>query len=276
MADFDCVIAITGTEGVGKSSLAYWVAKFTDKKFSLEKSFVFSPETQDAIKQVKELHQYGAIVMDEGIKLAYKLEWYKKVQRLLNKVYTINRNENKVTIICIPNFLDLSKYFRDHRILFWIHVYARGKAAVFMKLDNPFSNDIWQMDKNNKQFLKGGKKLLFSSDESVDRIKASTNFFANIEFPPLPDDIYKDYKILKDKYKYDDMDDDISSNKFQQRDLLLTAMKLIVPSKIIGQGIDMSTRRLNEIAKSRREATGDNPLILYINNNMEVILPKKP
>lgn len=275
-ADFDFVIAITGVEGIGKSSCAYQIAKRVDKKFKLSKNFVFSPRTQDAIAQVKALHRYGAIVMDEGIKMAYKLEWHSKAQRMLNKVYTLNRNENKITIICIPNFNDLNKFFREHRIFFWIHVFARGKAAVFLRLDNPFSSDIWQMDKNNRFFLKGGKKLLISTDSRFNRLKKTTNYLMQFNYRDIPTEDRLEYIRLKNLYKYEDFEDETESKRQQNIAILCSHLKeLGVPTKDIAKLIGKTVRTINRYCAGKTQDVDEVLRLSYINKDIKQKLPIK-
>ena len=228
--DWDCVIAITGMEGVGKTTEGWDLARKIDKKFQLKRNMIFSPKTQEAVKQIKQLYQYGVVVMDEGVKMAYKLDWQSKAQRLLNKVYTLNRNENKVTIICIPNFLDLSKFFRDHRVFIWIHVYARGRAVAFIRADNPYSSDIWQLEKNNRQFIKSGRKILLDADKRLEVFQKGTNYLMNIEFPDMPKEVKEEYKKLKNLYKYEDLEDEEKVLPVRrQRDSLILELKKFIP-----------------------------------------------
>jgi len=270
--DWDCVIAITGIEGVGKTTEAWDLSRKVDRKFNLAKNFIFSPKTQEAIKQIKALYQYGAVVMDEGIKMAYKLDWQSKAQRLLNKVYTLNRNENKVTIICIPNFLDLSKFFRDHRVYIWIHVYSRGKAVAFIRADNPYSSDIWQLDKNNRNFIKAGRKVLLDADKRLEVFQKGTNFLMRLEFPDMPPKVKALYKELKNKYKYDDLEDEEKVMPvMRQRDDLIVALRNFKSTREIADLIDMSVRRVSTIFKEKRDATVQSKDSINTNTRREKI-----
>lgn len=277
-ADWDVVCVITGQEGVGKSTCAYWVGEGSDTKFDLEKSFIFSPNTSDVIKQVKSLHRYGVVVMDEGIKMAYKGDWQKRVQKRLNKVYTLNRNENKITIICIPNLADLTKFFRQWRVFLWIHVYARGKAVVFVKIDVPFGGDPWELEKNHKLYLKTGRKLIFDEDARVDKLRRVPYFMGEISFPPIPESVMEKYVSLKNKFKYEDEEEDeVPESKMKrQRDILISTLVLLGVSTLqIGKALGITRRSIQYAVGKAKGEMEVQELLQYITNEKEVSFPKK-
>ena len=254
--DFDCVVAVTGDEGVGKSSLAMWLAMLTDKKFSVKDSVVFSPKTQDAISQVKKLHRYGSIVMDEGIKMAYKLNWQNKVQQLLNMVYTLNRAENKMTIICIPQFTDLNTFFRKHRVYFWIHVYARGRAVVFKKIPNPYGQDPWMLDKNHKKillaFLKKGHN--YDAYDVLQMLRSNPTFFHEFSFPDMPEEFKEEYNRLKEEYRYDGMElSQERSAVIEDRNKLIIKLREFINVKEIASLVSVGERTIFHVLKNENE-----------------------
>lgn len=228
--DFDSMLCISGGEGVGKSTLAYWIARMMDLLFTIEKTFIFSPKTQEAIKQAKELHPFGAIVLDEGVKAAYKLNWNKSIQIQLKKVFNINRSENKTTIVCIPNYRDLDSYFRNHRVKFWIHVYSRSKAVVFRRQDNPYATDPFLLDWNDRDWLKsvlkkGRKAKILDDEELLKKMQRNPCYFEEFVFPSIPWSHFQQYSRLKEHFKYEDEDEANKPSNIQlQRDQAIAAL----------------------------------------------------
>jgi len=153
--DFDAVIAVTGIEGIGKTSLAIQLGRKIDDDFDLEKNVIYIPDVQQIVNKItKELEKYSVVIVDEAIKTMYKRKWFNKLQIFLNQIYSICRKENKCSILCMAQFSDFDSFFRQHRIMLWIHVIDRGHAVVFMRDWSPFCKDPWHIDENQKIILK--------------------------------------------------------------------------------------------------------------------------
>lgn len=202
--DYDCVIALTGGEGVGKSSLAIKLGMAIDDDFGLAKNILFSPIENEVKDAVTKMPKFSVIILDEAIKVLYKLNWNTKLQKMLNTLYTLCRKENKVTILCIPRLTDLSEMFRNHRVKIWIHVSRRGCAMVFLKNDNPFGEDSWGF----KIMQKRTDKINWSAlefDKQISIVKRLPTFFGAFHFHDLDPKIKAKYISLRDtegeKYK---------------------------------------------------------------------------
>lgn len=203
--DKDLVIAITGDEGIGKSTLAIWLGMSIDEEFTLEKNELFSPSVEEMESKVRGLPKYSVIVADEAIKILYKLYWMTKGQRYLNRLFSIVRDENKVIILCIPRFIDLNEWWRHHRVKIWVHVMERGVAIVDMKDWSKWIRDPWHMDENQRNLDKSrGRRRLasFSTEDKVFLFTKGINFLAFFRFTKLPDNVDERYKELKRANKY--------------------------------------------------------------------------
>lgn len=196
--DYDCVIAITGSEGVGKSSLAIRLGREIDDDFKMEKNILFSPIETEVKDAVTKLPKYSVIILDEAIKVLYKLNWNTKLQKMLNTLYTLCRKENKVTILCIPRLTDLSEMFRNHRVKIWIHISRRGCALIFLKNDSPFSDDTWSF----RIMQKRTDKINWSAidfNKQIGLVKKLPTFFGAFHFNDLDPKLKDRYITLRDK-----------------------------------------------------------------------------
>ena len=227
--DWDLVLAITGEEGVGKSSLAFWLSILIDKKIDLSKSFTFSADTYHLIKQVKDIEQYGVVVLDEAIKALYKRDWASKAQRVINKVYTTIRYQNKITILCIPNFTDLTSYFRNYRVKVWIHVYSRGKAAVFFKPRVLHSDDPWFLKQHDRLRKKTKDSTLIDDDEFEYYLAKCRGFIGFLHFPDVPDDVGAWFRYKKSRHEDEDLEDEAVENNFvEERNLCVFVLNSVL------------------------------------------------
>jgi len=202
-------IAVTGEEGIGKSSMAIQLARRIGKRkdgqftFCLSRNVLFSPSFENVQEAIKSLPKYAPIILDEAIKVLYKLRWHDKIQILLNQFFAICRQENKIAILCIPRFTDLNEYFRNHRVKIWIHVIDRGKAFVFVKDRNPFVKDCWHFQEMQKKMEKHNFNAL-SYRSKLKLIKKNKSFVGIIQFCNLPIPMQERYKKLKALKKYDE------------------------------------------------------------------------
>ena len=207
--DWDCVIAISGIEGSGKSSLAIVLGDYIHQHgkiepFQLDKNVLYNPKTltiRDAILHT--VPQYGVVVMDEAIKVLYKMGFMSKAQQFINQLYAICRKENKATILCIPRFTDLNEFFRNHRVLLWVHVVERGHAVILAKDWNPFISDAWHMRDNLKAMSKKSDFLGMGAKERIKILKKTPNYAGEFSSPQLTVHIEEAYKELAAQVKYE-------------------------------------------------------------------------
>jgi hypothetical protein len=201
--DYDLVVAITGEEGVGKSTLAIQLGLKIDKDFDLVKNIAYLPDEKEIEDKFHNLQSKQCFIIDEAIRVFYKLRWMDKFQIRLNQMYMTERWQNKCTFLLIPRFTDLNEAFRNHRVNVWIHVIDRGIALVFKKIsENIFSTDPWKMKENEKlldKYLVKTKKLFgVDLNEYIEFLSKNTpNFVTAIEFEDLPEDVKNQYRELK-------------------------------------------------------------------------------
>ncbi len=189
---------------MGKSTLAIQLGKYIDKKFDLIKNICYLPTTEELEDKFYSLPQFSVFVIDEAIKVVYKLRWQEKIQIRINEMYATERWQNKCTLMLIPRFTDLNEYFRNQRVKLWIHILSRGYCLIFKPVDeNMFSKDPWDIKNNykilNEFFLKNRRFIYEFDREMFEKIlnKNCINFVASFEFEDLDEETKSKYRELK-------------------------------------------------------------------------------
>lgn len=219
--DWDVVIAVTGTEGTGKSTLALELGKaINGTSFDLKTHTMFYPTVDEVNQRYDHGPKYSGYVWDEAMRLLYKLNWASRTSKAINQKFSVIRSENKATILCIPRFWDLNEYFRNHRVALWIHCIDRGVAIVRSKDWNPFAPDPWHRDDNFKIVKKyqGFKSLSqFSTDDILKVNKKSIGFEGVIQWDRVGGDIWQEYVDLKASKRYVDDEKEVAMDRQLER-----------------------------------------------------------
>lgn len=127
----DAVIAITGPEGVGKSTCGFVLASQIDPEgFSTDR---VAWTTQDYF-EVCQAAPHGSVVMrDEGVGGLNRRAATTRENRDLTEFLYIARALNLAHIVCFPRFGSLDFLLTQHRLWAWIRVKQRGKAEVRLR-----------------------------------------------------------------------------------------------------------------------------------------------
>lgn len=140
--DLDNIIAIDGPEGVGKSSLAYWIAKKYNPDFDMKASYAVSfDELLDKIHDYHGADNGAVFWLDEATKLGNKREWASKDNVALMKLLQMFRSRHWLMILCIPSINDLDIYLREQRVRYELHCLwldwerSPQKGRGYFKLD---------------------------------------------------------------------------------------------------------------------------------------------
>lgn len=268
--DWDMVIAITGEEGSGKSTLGGVLAKEIDPKFDWIRSVAYLPTHKEVEDKFFSLQSKQVFLVDEAIKVLYKLKWADKLQIRINEMYATERWQNKITILCIPRFTDLNEMFRNHRVKIWIHVIERGHAVAFIKDDtNIFFSDPWHLKENAGKILKytkNKKSVILATEEKITMFKRSINYWFDFSFPTLSEEDEQTYRQIKaDMRKVGEVADPKLTKLLEQRNLSILWMqtycflkgqdqkfKRISESKI-AKIFTMSQQAVSQIIKAERQ-----------------------
>lgn len=208
--DKDCVIGITAIfEREGKSTLAVQLGRAIDNDFKLERNILFAPTVKGILNLVHGLPKYSVIDADEAIKVLYKLKRWERMSIFLNQLYAICGQENHATLLCMVRFRDFNEFFRNHKIRIWIHVVERGIAVIMYKDKSPFSKDPWHMDENDgifRQAIMKKKVVEYTTEDVLKALSKSSNYVDVLYFDDMEEELRIEYKDLKKKYSYDDLD----------------------------------------------------------------------
>ncbi len=207
--DKDCVLVVDGREGVGKSTLAFQIAKYVDSSFNL-KRIVFSPdEFREAILSAK---KGQAIVYDEAFTGFSSRNSLSPVNRVLVSLAMQMRQKNLFILIVLPTIFLLDKYMAIFRTKALIHVFeSRGRRGYFKVYNSP---------KKRYLILMGQKTMTYKIKGLHTRFKG--RFYG--KFALGSDELERKYRKRKEKALADSEKTSMSSAqvKFrEQRDLLI-------------------------------------------------------
>ena len=200
---YDFVWGITGGRGNGKSTLEIESGYMLDDKFDLKKNLLMIPNASMIKSKFNSLDTYQVLGIDEASRSLHKHTWYDKVQQEVNAMYDTERYQYKGTMICIPNFWNLTPNFRNERVDVWIHVFARGWASIAIPDKNRFTEDPWHQKENMRsyrQVLGASAKIIDAMSNINKLVKAEKSMDINVavlNFPPLDPEIQEAYDILK-------------------------------------------------------------------------------
>jgi hypothetical protein len=206
--DYDYVAAVSGPEGVGKSAYACEIAMKIkgitteeEKLKFMEYNVIYDPSATEFHEKITTCKNYEVFVIDEAMSSLYKRNYGTGEQKKLNVLFSKIRKKNIIMFLCIPNFFDLDKYYREHRIKTWFFVPIRGLVIAFKKSNSPFSEEKWEQKRNQKmidqleEMQNEGK--LFGKSDMVLALRKSKSYgleFTFGDFDPAIREIYEKYK----------------------------------------------------------------------------------
>jgi len=241
--ELDCVIAITGYPGLGKSNLASILGMLIDFDYDFENNICFIPTSKVIKDTYMSLPIFSYFHIDEASKGLHKQKWYDKIQQTVNTLYDTEReNHNLCTAVLMPRFQNFTENFRNFRIIYWIHITTRGIAIVYRKDEDKDTKDPWHIDENYKKKSKiwKGKRVFERSLNDIIRTEQKTpNYWFYFKIPPIPKEIWDIYKKCKRESR--------EVEKEQENDMQLESYK----DKLEREKMDR-WRRIKELKLSGR------------------------
>lgn len=118
--DYDNFVVIDGTEGSGKSNIAYQICKAYCPEFNIEENYLYSmSDLMDRISTGTDIgHTFW---LDEITNIANKRQWATQENKLFIELLEMCRSRKWSIVSCIPRFDRLDQYIREHRAKYWIH-----------------------------------------------------------------------------------------------------------------------------------------------------------
>lgn len=243
----DCVIAITGYPGKGKSNAAAIIAMLIDHGYIFDANICFIPTSKDIKDKYMGLNMYSILHVDEASRGLHKQKWYDKVQQTLNQLYDTEREGHFLcTLLLMPRFQNFTENFRNFRIMYWINIEERGLCIVYRRDEDKDAKDPWHLDENYKKKMKKWRgKRIFERTIS-DRVRmeqATSNYWFYFEIPMIPDHVWSLYQDAKKESRLYEKEIDVEVESYRDR---LTREKMDKWKKIKEMLINENTH--NEIA----------------------------
>jgi len=272
-ADKDVVICVSGDEGSGKSTLAGALGIECDPLFNMERNVLYLPSAKDIKNTIYNLPPFSPVIIDEGIKSLYKLNWATKGQKFLNMVYAVCRKENKITIICIPRFTDIGEFFRNHRIKVWLHIVDEisnkkdvGRAAMMVRTWNPVTTDPWGLDIYQrilqKRQKKGVRENFYSLNDKIRMLEFLPSYVGVLNFRWLSEHHWRKYLELKEANHADEMEEmvedakNLLTEKWKRRSLMAIKAMLAMgkTQEEVGKEISMDRTTISKLLEQEKNA----------------------
>lgn len=173
----DTLWVISGNEGMGKSNLMLIMVeewgKLTNQKFTIE-NVALTPEQWIHAIDIAE-PKIGIAPFDEAGDGLFSRDAITSFSNDVAKMYTVIRAKGLLTILVIPSFWYLDKFFRMHRTKGLFFVYSRGRVA------------FWNKQQIKNMIIKGeDRQDVWSVDASI-----------RDGFPAYHGDLLEDYERLK-------------------------------------------------------------------------------
>jgi len=150
--DKDCVIAIDGPEGAGKSTIGLQWCKYVDPTFNLSR-VVFTPdEFREAIYKAK---KGQAIMFDEAFTGFSSRAALSGVNKTLISLMMQIRQKNLFFVIVLPTIFLLDKYISIFRTRVLVHVYENNGRRGFFRVYSSKKKKQLIMHKDAKTYSYG-------------------------------------------------------------------------------------------------------------------------
>lgn len=135
----DAVIIIDGSEGSGKSSLAFQLCHYLEKGWAPRDRVIIDYE--DWLQFYEAGQRRCTYLLDEGGDLAFSRDAMSGQNKHVVRILQMARILNNIMVICCPSIHWLDKYLREHRAIIYIKVHKewhaggviRGRATVHWK-----------------------------------------------------------------------------------------------------------------------------------------------
>jgi len=177
------------------------------KKFDFMKYLAY--DNDEVMDKIYDLPSYSPILPDEGVRFMMGEDWAKSESKALKKLFAQMRTKHLLIFTNIPKFRWLDSKYRNDMATFWVRILKRG-MAVLLHPDLGESDDPWHI-KKFQDYL--GHYNYWTSKDEIDRrvnkLMKHPCVFDFFMIPKVPDDIYKEYLIARDKKAFERKNDTV-------------------------------------------------------------------
>jgi len=157
--DDDIMLIIDGNERSGKSTLAYWIAKYASEynglEYSFDKNWVW--DGWQLIDKIWNLPKHSPIIYDEAGLGQYKYRSGSKLNVAINYALMISALRNQVFIYCVPNIEDMHEFIKNRRARLWL---GPGKNTLEPLLLGGFMSFVVRGLNQNIKASAGGLRII--------------------------------------------------------------------------------------------------------------------
>lgn len=239
IANYDSFILLSSEKGTGKSSMAIQLARvwcsLLGIKFDPNKHIAYT--NPQAVERIDNLPPFSPLILDEAVNFALASEWAKKENRDLRIKLAQVRTKHLLVILCFPmKIKKMEKTYLESYVNYWLDLFDRGTAAVYVKDRNP-AHDSWRI----KDFEQLGSFSEFTGSSRVREIlKKHPNFWFVLKVPKVPENVYGKYIKVREANVYNDASVTSNLTKFD----LVRAMMIVTLKEILTRDNSMSMKRL--------------------------------
>jgi intein/homing endonuclease len=151
----DCVIAITGYPGVGKSNDASIIGVLIDFNYSFSNNVCFIPTSDQIGKKYLSLPMFSVLHIDEASRGLDKKRWYDKIQQKLNELYDSVSKDNE---ICFYDKNDFKRMTSEKMF----NIYGENpKDIKIFVIDDKFNVSLKSLNKILQRPIRTPTKRMF-------------------------------------------------------------------------------------------------------------------
>lgn len=168
----DRILAVTGREGFGKSTVAMWMALMSNPNLTVA-DIIF--DKNELSKRLRTAEKGETIVVDEAGISMFAQEWWDKVQREVVKRLVAGRVKGLRVFFVSPHLGMLNNQIRNRRLDMWIYTipvgrYGRGEAQMKEPQESKYKMSIYWEPRLTFKFPK------LENDLWQDYAEKKTNF----------------------------------------------------------------------------------------------------
>ena len=135
--DFDYLLVVVGDTGVGKSNFGLHLVETWQKVIGKEvNGNLIEQVNVDKLKWLKKFKDLDALdinLFDEGAAGLGSKQYMERFSRTLEMLFQVVRYKRFFTVIIVPNFFRLNKFFREDRLRGLVHVNKRGEYKFYTR-----------------------------------------------------------------------------------------------------------------------------------------------